>query len=181
MRPADKGGAIVLLSKEYYNSELLGQLNDVNAYIKLRGNPTREYKRELQDLIQRGAWKNILTKKEEKYLVPETCRVPIIYTVPKVHKDQNNPPGRPIINGIQSINAQLGEYVDNFIQPLVPSTPAYLRDRKHLIQILNNTIIKPDQNYLIATADISSLYTIIDHEEAIKASRWAMDKYSNFI
>lgn len=180
IRPADKGGAIVVLSKEYYNNELLGQLSDTNTYIKLRGNPTREYKGELYELIQKGSMKNILTKKEE-YLIPETCSVPIIYTVLKIHKDQLNPPGRTIINEIQSINARLGEYVDKFMQPLVPQTPAYLRDMKHLIQKLNTIEIKPDQNYLIATADVSSLYTIIDHEEAIKASRWAMDTFSNLI
>lgn len=66
--------------------------------------------------------KNILTKKEAKYLVPETCRIPIIYTVPKIHKNQTQPPGRPIINGIQSINARIGQYVDKFLQPLVPQT-----------------------------------------------------------
>lgn len=181
VRPADKGGAIVVLSKEYYNNELQGQLNDQNTYIKLRGNPTREYKSELQELILKGSKKNILTKKEEKYLLPDTCRVPIIYTIPKLHKDQKNPPGRPIINGIHSINARLGEYVDNFLQPLVPSTPAYLRDTKHLIQELNNIEIRPDQKYLLATADVSSLYTSIGHQEAIQASRWAMDRYSNII
>lgn len=75
IRPADKGGAIVVLSKEYYNNELMEQLNDINTYIKLRGKPTRQYKSELQELIQRGSKKNILTKKEERYLIPETCRV----------------------------------------------------------------------------------------------------------
>lgn len=78
----------------------------MNTYKKMRGNPTREYKSELQEPIQKGSKKNILTKKEAKYLIPDTCRVPIIYTVPKLHKDQKNPPGCPIINGIQSISAR---------------------------------------------------------------------------
>ena len=84
------------------------------------------------------------------------CQVPIIYTVPKVHKDPLKPPGRPIINGIQSINLRLGEYVDKFIQPLVPQTRAYLRDTKHLIQILDSTVMESDCSYLLATADVAS-------------------------
>lgn len=125
--------------------------------------------------------KKILTKKEEKYLVPDVCRVAIIYTVPKLHKDLINPRGRPIINGIQSINGRLGEYMDKYMQPLLPQTRAYLRDTKHLIQILNTIEINPQQRYLIATAEVASLYTVIDHEEAIQASRWALDKFSNLI
>ena len=106
IRPADKGGAIVVLSRTYYYEELDNQLNDTNTYIKLRGNPTGEYKEELCDLVYRGRQKGILNKKEYKYLVPDTCRVPIIYTIPKIHKDAQKPPGRPIINGIQSINSR---------------------------------------------------------------------------
>lgn len=42
IRPADKGGAIVILSKEYYNEELQGQLNDSNTYIKLKRKPHKK-------------------------------------------------------------------------------------------------------------------------------------------
>lgn len=51
IRPADKGGAIVVLSKDYYRKELQEQLSDTNTYIKLRGYPTKEYKEELSELI----------------------------------------------------------------------------------------------------------------------------------
>lgn len=51
IRPADKWGAIVVLSKEFHNTELLGQLSDTNTYIKLMGNPTNGYKSELYELI----------------------------------------------------------------------------------------------------------------------------------
>ena len=181
IRPADKGGAIVVLSKEYYYEELEGQLEDSNTYIKLRGNPTCEYNDELIDLIQRGRDKGVIHKREQKYLVPDNCRVPIIYTIPKIHKDPLRPPGRPIINGIQSINSRLGQYVDKFIQPLVPQTRAYLRDTKHLIQILDTVKVDRSENYLLATADVSSLYTVINHIEAIQASKWALTKFGSLV
>ena len=181
IRPADKGGAIVVLAKDYYYEELAKQLEDTNTYIKLRSNPTGEYKEELVDLIYRGKEKGVLNKREAKYLIPEVCRVPIIYTVPKVHKDSEKPPGRPIINGIQSINSRLGEYVDRFIQPLVPQTRAYLRDTKHLIQILESTVLEANCGYLLATADVASLYTVINHEEAIGATKWALNSFGHLI
>ena len=181
IRPADKGGAIVVLSREYYYEELDNQLKDTNTYIKLKGNPTREYKEELAYLVYRGRQKGVLNKREYKYLVTDTCRVPIIYTIPKIHKDAKKPPGRPIINGIQSINSRLGEYVDRFMQPLVPKTRAYLRDTKHLIQILETIKMETGDTYLLATADVASLYTVINHKEAIDASKWALDKFSDLV
>lgn len=44
IRPADKGGAIVVLSKEYYNKELSDQLCDTNTYIKLKGTQQKNIK-----------------------------------------------------------------------------------------------------------------------------------------
>lgn len=41
--------------------------------------------------------------------------------------------------------------------------------------------MKAECKYIVATADVSSLYTIINHEDAIAATKWAMDKYSILI
>lgn len=125
--------------------------------------------------------KEVLHKREEKYLIPDACRVPILYTIPKIHKDPLRPPGRPIIIGIQSINSILGEYVDKFIQPLVPQTQAFLRDTKHLIQILDTVQIDTSSSYLLATADVASLYMVINHDEAIQASKRALNKFGMLI
>lgn len=38
---------------------------------------------------------------------------PIIYFLPKLHKDSVNPPGRPIVNDIDS--SMLGQYIDTFL------------------------------------------------------------------
>lgn len=44
VRPADKGGAIVIQSKEQYQNEIRRQLQDESTYIKFLGNPTNKYK-----------------------------------------------------------------------------------------------------------------------------------------
>ena len=112
IRPADKGGGVVVQSKTQYQMEINRQLQDKDTYTKLLSNPTNQYKKELEKLIHLGIKKEILNKKESQYLIPETCRIPIIYTVPKIHKDKINPPGRPIVNGIESLTARMGEYLD---------------------------------------------------------------------
>lgn len=50
---------------------------------------------------------------------PIACRKPIIYFLPKIHKDPVRPQGRPIINGIESICSRLGQCINYFLQPLV--------------------------------------------------------------
>lgn len=122
LRQADKGGAIVIQSKVDYNEELNRQLNDTDTYQILPSNPTVRYKKELAKVIQKGSDKGLLNKKETLYLQPKTCRVPIIYTLPKIHKDKLKPPGRPIVNGINSVGARIGQYTDWFLQPVVKKT-----------------------------------------------------------
>lgn len=119
IRQADKGGAIVIQSKVAYKEELNRQLSDEDIYQKLPSNPTMRYGKGLARVIQKGCQKGLLNKREEKYLQPNMCRIPVIYTLPKIHKDKNKPPGRPIVNGIQSVGARIGEYIDWFLQPVV--------------------------------------------------------------
>lgn len=87
-------------------------------------------------MIDRGLEQGILNKKEKAYLVPSAPRVPVMYFLPKIHKCLSKPPGRPIISGIDSVTARIGKYVDNFLQPLVTATPAYLRDTTRVINLL---------------------------------------------
>lgn len=132
-----------------------------------------EYKNELQVLIKQSKNNGVLNKKESLYLDPSTCRRPIIYFLPKVHKNAQNPPGRPIVNGIDSVSARLGQYIDFFLKPLVSSTKAYLKDAKHAIQIIESTSAK--DNSILVMADVGSLYTIIGHQDAVESVKWALD------
>lgn len=84
IRPADKGGGVVIEAKQEYQEENDCQLQDTSTYVKLLGNPTIQLRKEL------GTKKNILSIKEAKYLIPESYRITVIYTIPKIHKDKEN-------------------------------------------------------------------------------------------
>lgn len=156
VRPADKGGPVALQSIEQYKNELNRQLHDETMYVKLLGNPTNKYKKELELLVDLGTKKGILNPKESKYLIPEACRIPIIYTVPKIHKCKENSPGRPIVHGIDSLTSRLGQYLDYYIHPAVQQTQAYLKDMKHILQLLAATPVLEGRT-ILATADVTSL------------------------
>lgn len=115
--------------------------------------------------MDKGMRRGLLNKKEGRYLVPDTCRIPI-YTVPKIHKHSLNPPGRLIVNGIQSVGARMSQYLDHCLQPLAQITRGCLRDMKHLIQLLGEIQIE-EGPYILSEANVNSLYTISGHQEAM--------------
>lgn len=95
IRPADKGGGIVILSKNQYNNSMKNLLKDEKTYTKLPSNPVFRRRKELELVVHLGMKRNIFNKKEAKYLIPEACRTPIIYSLPKIHIDKENPPPDP--------------------------------------------------------------------------------------
>lgn len=98
-----------------------------------------------------------MTKKEARYLVPEAPRLPVIYQLPKIHKNKHCPPGRPILSGIDSILSRVWEYLDYFLQPIVQKSPSYLSDSKHLMNLLQDIPI--DDDTILVTIDVESLYS----------------------
>lgn len=87
VRPADKGGGIIVMNKSDYISEMPRILSDQDTYAELPSNPTNGYKRDLTTLVKKGFDRQILNKKEKAYLIPTAPRIPIIYHLPKIHKD----------------------------------------------------------------------------------------------
>ena len=94
------------------------------------------------------------------------ARTPLFYGLPKVHKP--NLPLRPIVSACDSPTDQLSNYVTHFIQPLVEILPSYIRDNKHFLQLLESLPPLPE-NAILVTADVTSLYTNIPHEEGIES------------
>ena len=63
---------------------------------------------------------------------------------------------------------RISQFVDHFIQPLVPTLPSYLRDSSHLLNIVGS--LKLPENSILATLDVTSLYTNIPNNEGIEAA-----------
>lgn len=173
IRGADKGGGLFILNKSDDLAELNRLVNDVETYEILRGNPTNKFKAKLIRLVKNAQAEDIVTKKEARYLVPDAPRVPAIYQLPKVHKNPSTPSGRPIVSGVDSLFARIGEYLDQFLQPLAQSCPAYLKDSRNLIELLQQ--VEVNEGYLLGSIDVNSLYTTIQQQYAIEAAVWALN------
>ena len=97
-------------------------------------------------------------------LRPANSRTPIFYMLPKIHKPNN--PGRPVISSVNSHTEKLSAYVDEFLRPLAQALPSHIRDTTDFIIRLKNLGRVPENN-ILATLDVSSLYTNIDTDDGL--------------
>ena len=84
--------------------------------------------------------------------------------LPKVHKPNN--PGRPVISSVNSHTEKLSAYVDEFLIPLAQALSSHIRDTTDFIIRLKNLDRVPE-NSILATSDVSSLYTNIDTDDGL--------------
>ena len=177
IKPADKGGAIVIWSNEDYEQEAHSQLNDKKYYEFIQTPPdhaimtqTTSITNYLKALFKFGD----IDYKTLQYLKPSSPpRTPIFYLLPKIHKP-NNPGGR-IISGCDSPTDRLSSYIDTHIQHFCPELPSYIKDTNHFLKIIFNIPTPLPLHTILATIDVKSLYTNISHEEGIRAILTALD------
>lgn len=100
IKPANKDSGMVIIDKGDYNEEMEIILSDHETYKKLHLDPTNNYHKALENLLLTAKEKNILSDKEFDYFNVSFPRIPVIYYLPKVHKDIHNAPGCPIVSGI---------------------------------------------------------------------------------
>ncbi|XP_053555953.1 tight junction protein ZO-2 [Bombina bombina] len=175
IRPADKGGAVVLQDYQEYKAEIDRQLADNSTYRALSCDPTISYKTQIDSVIEHAARMNWIDSTTKEWLTTDYPVRPILYTLPKIHKQLINPPGRPIVLARGSLLQPLAKFVDALLQPLVVNMRSYLRDSSALITYLTKlTDIQPGD--VLASLDVTSLYTIIPHEMGMEIITNCLDR-----
>lgn len=92
-KKADKGGATIIMDTALYLQEAESQLRDTTVYQLLHHDPTSEYKKEIDSTIEEACELGIISLGTKNALINEHPRTPILYLVPKIHKDSKRPPG----------------------------------------------------------------------------------------
>ena len=82
IKPADKGGAIVIQDKQKYIEECLRQLNNKEHYKRLYYNPTTEYNNKILTTLKQGIAEEQITEEEALYLFKDNSRISNFYTLP---------------------------------------------------------------------------------------------------
>lgn len=174
IRQADKGGGLVIQDREGYLAKVLRLLGDKDTNENLPADPLPGYTTTLELLLDQARKNSAFTKSEYLFLNKSNPLTPHFYHIPKIYKDLKNPPGRPIIAGIDSLTSNMGCYIDHFLQDLVIQLPSYVRDSGHMLEILSTFSWHSQYKWL--SLNVSSLYTSIEHQYGIQAIEHYLSK-----
>ncbi|XP_041419667.1 uncharacterized protein LOC121393892 [Xenopus laevis] len=173
IKPADKGGAIVVMDMETYRGEALSQLQDTTHYRILGGDPTNDLKQMIDNLLKISEEAGIITNRLKNFLQVDNPIIPVFYLLPKIHKNLQRPPGRPIVAGMSSVFQPIAVMLDTVLNPIVVCTKSYVKDTTDFINKLNEIELNTKDVFL-CTMDVSSLYTSIPHDQGIEVITAAM-------
>ena len=84
IKPADKGGAVVVLSTEHYKNVIMQYLDDASTYKKLELNIDMKIHKNLKKLLHK--YNKCFTESEQKFLNEKFFETSNFYGLPKIHK-----------------------------------------------------------------------------------------------
>ncbi|KAM9330351.1 epididymis-specific alpha-mannosidase [Gastrophryne carolinensis] len=165
VKPADKGGNIVIMSVHQYENMCMRILNNKSWYARASMSRLTRDAQEYHALVQEARDRGVIDAHTAGYLESPCPRIPTFYALPKVHKSATLPPGRPIVSGMGALTEKASRYVDQHLQPLVTGLPSYVKDTGHMVRVHDDLWVSPGA-YLV-TLDVEALYSSIPHELAM--------------
>ena len=157
--PADKGNATVVMDRTKYD-EKMGTLIDTPTYKKLSKDPTKTQEAKVLKILRN---EKAVGRTEYEAMRPSASRPPMIYGLPKVHKD--NIPLRPIVSCIGSPTYRLAKHLVHIIGPLAGQTPSFVKNSRHFVEIVRGETIDSEEK--LVSFDVESLFTNVPVEESI--------------
>ncbi|CAJ0944428.1 unnamed protein product [Ranitomeya imitator] len=179
IKPADKGGAVVVMDTSFYISMVRQHLDDVNTYMPVDRDPTREITQEIKQIVDSFKEQNVIDSKLAEYLINKHPVVPVFYALPKIHKHQTLPPGRPIVASTDSLLAPLAKTVEKILTPLLGNIVSFIKDTPDFLDGLNSLGTLPKGCFLV-TMDVNSLYTNIEQNRGLEAVNCFLNTYTDF-
>ena len=185
IKPADKGSATVVMSRESYIREAERQLGNEKHYTRLEEPVYPAAARKISRNLKRLVGSGYITEKQRSYLnPPDEPRHRQLYLLPKTHKAADKwpqagkmPPGRPIISDCGSESYKVAEYIDSFLAPLAISHDSYVKNTTDFLDKVSK-IVSP-ANAMLFTTDVESLYTNIDNTAGLTAVKQAFSHVKN--
>ena len=178
IKPADKGGATVILNREDYTAEGHRQLADGDFYQKLTSDHTEGNSRRIEYFIDTLHGNGEITKSIKKRLQTLDPKTPELYLLPKIHKEKRPPPGRPVVSANNCPTEKISALADIFLKPHLPKIKSYIKDTTDFIQKLE-ALPRLTEKTILCTLDVSSLYTNIPNLEGRIAVARFLRKHRN--
>ena len=176
IKRADKDQIVVVQDTADYITACMIHLNDTETYEVLNGDYTKALADHIHGFIDHLRDRGIIDKVTSNFLRPcAKIRPQSFYVLPKTHKKITPIPTRPIVSGCSGPNENISKFISSLLNPIVKRIKSYVKDSKHLVNIIESTTIQPDS--LLVTMDVGSLYTNIPQDEGVEVALLFMEKY----
>ena len=163
IKPADKGGKIVLWPMDRYMEEAEKQLQDKKYYEEQVEDKTPSLAMEIETFLTYLLSRGLIDEDCYSSLAPlTTTKTPTFYMLPKICKE--GCPGRPIISGCQSPIVALSLYLDFYLKPIVKVTQSYIKDTNHFLQTILSLGEQIKPGNILITMDVKSPDTNIPQD-----------------
>ena len=160
VRKADKSNTFVIMNKEDYNKKMTDLISNPNKFLKINKDPTDTVKKKLNTIIEtiNAVGNNLNITKRIGHFTPG-----YLYGNPKIHKNQHDPPMRPIISQVGTVTYETAKALNDLLKQYIPT--------KYMISLTQefmHTLKSTANTGILASLDVESLFTNVPVIETIE-------------
>ena len=177
--PADKGGGVVVLERQFYLTAIEKMISNNPVYTKIGSSNAKTDHYSCQKVLNLIGEKSAfwpLLEEEIHFVNFKRTKLPRFRGQPKLHKLMNpyfqeNLSFRPILSGKGGPLSGISQLLDKVLRPIADMMPCRIKDSFDALEKINNVDF---EEFSLHTFDATSLYTSFDKELAVKAIKyWA--------
>ena len=172
---ADKGNTTVVMDKTDYDKRLLTMLEDNTTYQKLQKDPTPNTEKTVNKFVSQLVADNKITKIQSYRLKSSNGRAPVLYGLPKLHKE--NTPLRPIVSFTGSPTYNLSKDLARILSELTGKSDHHVRNSKDFAKFITSITINDDEQ--MVSFDVVSLFTKIPTGLAVEIAKSRLEALDN--
>ena len=184
IKPSDKNLGLTILDKDHYVKLCLSHLNETTQYKKLPSyspnktfNDLKQLLMALNEFNERNSSK--MTKLASSLLQlmnKRELRVSPFYILPKLHKQPIS--SRPIVSAPSTATYHASVYLNNIFRQLLKFYPQICNSHHEVLQARKDFNTKElDNNHVIVTADVKSLYPSIPIDDGITTIKQILQRH----
>ena len=158
----DKGGGVVIMNKCDYEEKLLTLISDPSKFTSTGDKQSETVKSRLNAIASKYKISNPTIYKKVK--TEGNFPPGHLYGLPKIHKNAENPPLRPIISMSGTVTHELAQHLNEIIKPYIDQSYMLKSTDEFLLAIEN---LKLNANQSIVSLDVESLFSNVPVEPTI--------------
>jgi predicted lactoylglutathione lyase len=117
IKPADKGGSIVLMDRVDYETAINKMMEDQKFYSEVKEDLNPGFQEEVKKVVKEMTKSGAVSPKEAEHLINLEPHSPKFYGLPKVHEVfELIPSFRPIVSGCNSCCKKISNFMDFHLQ-----------------------------------------------------------------